>query len=263
MSDRPSGAGLAGETSRDAFLDGRLTLLQPKRGPRAAIDALFLAAAIPAEAGAGQSVLEAGAGTGLVSLALAQRIGDAQVTGIEVQGDLCRLAVESARLNGLEARVRFLEGDVTGPPERLDALALRAEAFRHTAANPPYLTEGRARSAATAAKQRAHMADDGDLDLWVRFLTRMTAPGGTVTLIHRAEELARLLACLDRRFGGLAVFPLFPHAGEPAHRVLVQGVKGSRAPLRLASGLVLHEVSGAYTAAADAVLRAGEGLALA
>lgn len=263
MTDPPAGGDFQGDTSRDAFLDGRLTLLQPNDGPRAAIDALFLAAAIPAEDGAGQHVLEAGAGTGLVSLALAHRIGDAQVTGVEVQHALCHLANENARLNRLDARVRFLEGDVTGGPEQPETLNLRPESFQHTAANPPYFTEGRVRSAGSAAKQRAHTAGDGDLDLWARFLARMTAPGGTVTLIHRTEELARLLACLDRRFGGSIVFPLFPRVDTPAHRVLVQGIKGSRAPLRLAPGLVLHEASGAYTEAADAVLRTGRGLALA
>jgi len=37
------------KTTRDSFLDGRLTILQPVSGPRAAIDALFLAAAVPAQ----------------------------------------------------------------------------------------------------------------------------------------------------------------------------------------------------------------------
>ena len=106
------------------------------------------------------------------------------------------------------------------------------------------------------------MAGAGELELWVRFLTAMTAPRGTLTLIHRADALAALLARLERRFGGLVVFPLFPRDGEPASRVLVRGVKGSRAPLRLARGLVLHEASGAYSAAADAVLREGRALSL-
>jgi tRNA1(Val) A37 N6-methylase TrmN6 len=44
--------------------------------------------------------------------------------------------------------------------------------------------------------------------------------------------------------------------------VLVRARKGSAAPTRLAAGLVLHEVDGSYSAAAQAVLRDGAALAL-
>jgi tRNA1(Val) A37 N6-methylase TrmN6 len=44
--------------------------------------------------------------------------------------------------------------------------------------------------------------------------------------------------------------------------VIIQAPKGSRAPLTLARGLVLHEEGGGFTAEADAVLRAGMGLRL-
>ncbi|MBF0374243.1 MAG: methyltransferase, partial [Alphaproteobacteria bacterium] len=46
----------------DTLLDGRVRLRQPTHGYRAAIDPVFLAAAVPA--GAGQRVLDAGCGAG-------------------------------------------------------------------------------------------------------------------------------------------------------------------------------------------------------
>lgn len=265
MSDRSGRGGprsLPIGVTCDAFLDGKLRLLQPRHGPRAAIDALFLAAAVPARAGEGHRVLEAGAGSGIVSLALAWRVEDADVTGVELQGGLRDLAHENAELNGLDGRVRFLRADVTAAPATLAALGLAPGSFDLTAANPPYLTEGRVRASESAARRRARVAGADDLDLWIRFLTAMTASKGTLTVIHRADALGTLLARLERRFGGLVVFPLFPRRGEPASRVLIQGIKGSRAPLRLARGLVLHEVGGAYTPAAEAVLREGRPLSL-
>ena len=44
--------------------------------------------------------------------------------------------------------------------------------------------------------------------------------------------------------------------------MLVQGRKGSRAPLRLMRGLVLHVEDGGFSAAAEAVLRGGQALDL-
>ena len=244
-----------GGKTRDAILDGRLTVIQPKSGPRAAIDALFLAAAVPAEEGRAQSVLEAGTGTGVASLALCARVRDAQVTCVDIQPELLSLARESSRLNGMDDRVTLIEADVTAPGKELDESGLRRESFAHVAANPPFFTRGELREAKDPVRAKAYSAGRDDMEKWVKFLTRMAEPNGTLTLIHKADALGTLLSLLQGRFGDLTVFPLFPREGVRAKRILVQGIKGSRAPLRLLPGMVLHEGDGDYTAEADAVLR--------
>jgi tRNA1(Val) A37 N6-methylase TrmN6 len=91
----------------------------------------------------------------------------------------------------------------------------------------------------------------------------MVREGGTVTIIHRADRLDDVIACLKGRTGGTIIFPLWPDRGAaPAKRVLIQGIKGSGAALRMARGLVLHEEDGRFTQEADAVLRDGGGLVL-
>jgi tRNA1(Val) A37 N6-methylase TrmN6 len=62
---------------------------------------------------------------------------------------------------------------------------------------------------------------------------------------------------LSGRAGGIAVFPLWPRAGEAAKRVLVQARQGLGTPLKLSAGLVLHEKDGVFTEAAEAILRRG------
>ena len=49
-------------------------------------------------------------------------------------------------------------------------------------------------------------------------------------------------------------------AGEAAKRVIVRAVKGSKAPLVLTPGLVLHTADGGYLPEIDAVLRNGAAL---
>lgn len=250
------------ETTQDAFLDGRLTIVQPSSGPRAAIDALFLAAAVPAESGRGHSVLEAGTGTGVASLAICARVKDAAVTGVEIQGELAALARENAALNGFADRCRIVEADVTGGANEIERAGLVRESYDHVAANPPFYTPGRHRLSADPLTARAYSAEPGDLRKWVRFLTTMAAPRASVTMIHRAECLGQILELMAGRFGALAVYPLYPRVDAPAKRILVQGIKGSRAPLQLLPGMVLHETNGDYTQAANEVLRAMAGLTL-
>ena len=55
----------------DAFLGGALQILQPKSGYRAGLDAVMLAAAVPAAAESPMRVLDVGAGVGTAGLCLA------------------------------------------------------------------------------------------------------------------------------------------------------------------------------------------------
>jgi tRNA1(Val) A37 N6-methylase TrmN6 len=93
-------------------------------------------------------------------------------------------------------------------------------------------------------------------------MAAMARPGGHVTSIHRAEALPELLPALAGRFGGAVVLPLHPREGQPALRVIVRAVKGSRAPLELRPGLVLHNADGSFRPRIAAVLRDGAGLPL-
>ncbi|MSO76518.1 MAG: methyltransferase domain-containing protein [Alphaproteobacteria bacterium] len=246
-------------TTEDALLDGRVRLRQPKQGYRVATDPVYLAAAVPARPG--ERVLDLGLGVGAAALCLAWRARGAEVVGVEVQGDLAHLAEENGRLNGLAVRV--VVGDVM-------ALPFKAGSFDHVMANPPFLVRGNATSSPLAGKARADLADhEADLDAWIAAGLHALRSGGTLTLIQRADRLDAVLAGLAGRGGGIVVFPLWPRAAiadakrVPANRVIVQAIKGSRAPLRLAQGLVVHGPGNGYSAAALAVLRAGEALALA
>jgi tRNA1(Val) A37 N6-methylase TrmN6 len=93
-------------------------------------------------------------------------------------------------------------------------------------------------------------------------MARMVQPGGGVTLIHKSEALTRLLAALDGRFGALKILALHPRQGAQAHRVIVQGIKGSRAAPVLLPGFVLHGAGNAFTGDAQAILRHGAALSM-
>ncbi len=244
----------------DRLLNGRVLLRQPRRGYRAAIDPVLLAAATPVLPG--QRVLDLGCGVGAAALCLLARVPEALVTGIEVQEELARLAAGNARRNGLEHRFGCAAADVAG------VLPFAPHSFDQVICNPPYLPAGRGEPARLAGRSRANQEGNARLRDWLAAARQALRPGGILTLIHRADRLEELLAGLAEagpagaRFGGLVVFPLWPKPGREAKRVLVQGRLGRRSPTRLAAGLLLHEADGRGTAAAEAVLRGAAALAL-
>jgi len=245
------------ETTDDGFLGHALSILQPRAGYRAGIDAVMLAAAIPARSG--ELAVEAGCGVGVAALCLAHRVDGLLVSGCDAEADLVRLAGVNAVRNGLDQRVRFAQTVIGGAA--VDTIAA-PESADHVFANPPYHEAGRTRPSADPLKARAHAFVDGDLEAWLRAMTAALRPDGSLTVIYPAQELGRLLALLGSRVGATRIFPLFPRVGAAASRVIVQGRKGSRAPAELLPGLMLHGDGHGFTDEAEAVLRHGSALAV-
>lgn len=246
------------ELAWDRFLDGRLRVLQPRTGYRAGVDPVFLAAAVPAREG--QSVLELGCGVGVASLCLGRRVPGVRLTGLEVQPAYADLARRNAEANAIAFEV--IEGDLGQMPAEL-----KARAFDHVIANPPYHRRSRGSAAKDAGRERA-LGETLPLSDWVGAALRRLRPGGRITMIQRAERLPDLLGAIDDRAGSIALRPLAPRSGRAAQLVLVSAIKGGRAAFRFLPQVVLHagehHVADGddYTSEVHAVLRDGAAWAL-
>ena len=247
-------AATADGLTEDRWLGGRLVLLQPKRGHRVGTDAALLAAAGDARQG---RIIDVGAGVGAVGLALAQRNPLASADLVELDPEAARLAERNAARNGLEARTRVLRLDALNPKERREAGL--AESAGCVVTNPPFFDAHAVRVSPDENRARAHVMSHAEVGAalgdWVQASLAMLAPGGRFVMIHRPEALSVILAAIGSRLGALALLPVHPVIGASAHRLLVSGVKGSKAPLRMAPGLVLHGADGRLTAEADALHR--------
>jgi tRNA1Val (adenine37-N6)-methyltransferase len=231
----------------ETFLDGRVKVAQPQTGFRSGLDAVMLAAAVPALSG--QAALELGAGSGAASLCLATRVSGVTITAVEQDEALVALGRANAAANAVDCR--FAPVDIFALPAELK------RDFDQVFANPPFHGEGQVSPDPARA---AALMDHGKLSDWLKLGLQRTVSGGFFTAILRADRLNQALAALPGR--GLCAFPLWPRLGEAPKRVIVQVRKSSNAPFCLLPGLVLHADDGSWTPGADAVLRRGNALAL-
>lgn len=241
------------DLTHDAFLGGKLHLYQPRRGYRAGLDAVILAACVQAEAG--QSVLELGCGIGAAILCLNARVPGLALTGVEVLPQNAALA----RRNGGDA-LEVVTADLADMP-----LHVRQRQFDHVLANPPYFDRAASVSSDDLGREAAH-GEHTPLAKWVKIAGKRLAPKGRAYFIHRAERLPDLIRALPADLGSVEVLPLAPRVGRPAELIILRARKNGRAAFRLLHTFVMHqgaahgEDGDTYVPQLRAVLRDGAAL---
>jgi tRNA1(Val) A37 N6-methylase TrmN6 len=232
--------------TRDDFLGGKVKAYQPEQGYRAGVDAVLLAASVPAKTA--ETVLELGCGVGVASLCLAKRTG-AAVTGVERDSRAAKLAAR----NGLDV----VQADLAALPSEV-----RERSFHHVFCNPPYFDRGRGNKSDDVAREAAR-GEQIPLSVWLDVATKRLRPNGTLTVIQDISRLQDVLRVLDDRLGRVRVLPIASRVGRPARLVIVQAKKASRAPFSLLAPLILHKGERheadeeTYTAEVSEILRHG------
>jgi tRNA1(Val) A37 N6-methylase TrmN6 len=243
------------ETGIDAFHRGAFEVVQPlKSGHRAGSDALLLAAAIP-EGSTGR-LADLGSGAGVAALAALAVNPGLEAVLVEIDPVMAQCARASIALPanaGLAGRAGVIEADVRLAGTRREAAGLANAAFDFVVANPPYYMPDE-RPSPDAMRALAHVMDEGGLAAWLRTAAAILKPGGQLFLVWRPRQIAELLDAAKGRFGAIKLLPLHSRRNEPAARMIVRAVRGSREPLSLLPGVVLHEDDGKPTELADMLI---------
>lgn len=128
-----------------------------------------------------RTVLDAGAGCGVISLMLAQRFGDATVTAVEIEhGAFADLCHNISEWNG--GRIIAVEGSFG----EVDGL------FDLIVSNPPFFTNGESSPESQRALAR-HAGELSPLSL-VDYAVGHLAPGGRLSMIVPVEIASQVIA---------------------------------------------------------------------
>ncbi len=249
-----TGASSGSSVTRDGFHNGDFQVLQPKgSGHRSGLDALLLAAALPK--GAVGDLADLGAGSGTAGLAALNLNPDIDLTEVEINPDLVELAQQTLMLvenSDFRERVKILQADVTLSGVKRLETGLNQDSMDFVIMNPPYNSASE-RASPDPERAKAHSLGDGGLDPWLRTAAAITRPGGMLVLIYRTQNLGDVLACCQGRFGGLEILPVHSRGDEASKRMIVRGIRGSRAPMSIVPGFTVHKADGTFTRDAKAI----------
>jgi len=229
--------------TRDTISEGALTIAQREEGYRFGIDAILLATDLP-DVPADGTVVELGAGQGVVALCIASRHPDLSVVAVERQESLFELLRTNLEQNDLGDRVTAVRGDVRNIDDRLSS---------HTAdlvvCNPPYYREGQRRVSEDAERAAARNELAGTLGDFIDAAQYVLDHRGRLKLIVppiRTRDLYRSVETTDFSFETARFF--HSRRGEDAYLAEYVLRRGGAPDVRVRSPLFLYDGDGEYGA---------------
>lgn len=180
---------LGANESLDLVLDGRVKIIQRRRGYRFSEDALHLCQFVRPMPGA--RGIDLGTGCGIIAIALVEEGKVGWMVGLEFQRGLAAFAQRNVALNGLEGRVEVIVGDIRRVQELFGP-----QSFDLVVSNPPYREIGRGRLSPHREKRMAKHEWVCSLRDLVKAAGHLLAPEGTFAFCHleqRWPQIQRLL----------------------------------------------------------------------
>ena len=229
-SSRPTKFPLRPGESIDAFMDGRLNLIQSKDGYRFSIDAVLLAEFVTIRQG--DVIVDLGTGCGVIPLILLLTKWVGYAFGLEIQAELASQAARNVHLNGFDDQMGIVLGDIKNPP-------IAAKSADVVICNPPYrqIKSGRINPDPRRAIARHEiMAGIDDILGATRSILRKR---GRFALIYSSTRFADILARM-RRFSLEAkkLQIIYPDLNSGAKLVLVEAILGGRPGLKIGPPII-------------------------
>ena len=145
----------------DTFFDGKIRVMQNRRGYRFSIDAVLLA--YHAAPRAQEKVLDLGTGCGIIPLILASRRSDLKIFAVEIQTELAGLADSNVHQNQLQDHIQVLCTDM-----KLVTQKMTSGPFDLIVSNPPYHKPGSGRINPDAQRAVARHEIKASLVFYIR-----------------------------------------------------------------------------------------------
>lgn len=239
-----------GETLDEVF-QGRLKIIQPKKGYRFSIDAVLLTGLTRIRPQ--DRVVDLGTGCGVIPLLIAFRSPAEYITGIEIQESFVSMARRNVDINNFSHLISIVQADL-----RNLQVGMVEGPVNLVVSNPPYgrLSSGRLNPNEERAIARHELfASLADV---VRAAAQLLPRKGRFAIIYPARRLPNLLREIS--IGGFAPKHLtLIHTTLEAEAKLVhlESIKGGGEELRVHKPFAICQSDGSYTDEMNAMYENG------
>ena len=221
---------LRSDESIDDFMDGRLKLIQSRKGYRFSIDALLLSEFVSLKRE--DIIVDLGTGCGVIPLVILLKGLIGYAYGLEIQPELADQAIRNARLNGFEKKMDIILGDIRHPP-------LRWSSADVVICNPPYRPKKSGRINPDPQRAIARHEIRASLDDVLNTARRLLKPKGRLAIIYPASRLVDIMV----RMRGFNLEPkrirvIYSSMESEAKLVLIEATLEGRGGIKLMRPLI-------------------------
>ncbi len=190
----------------------------------------------------GDSVVDLGCGSGIISILLAEKSKAKIIYGVEIQRDMCEMASRSVEFNKLQDRVKITLCDMQ------EAYKIIGNDHDVVVCNPPYFKEG------TCSKNECENIATSRHEVKITLEQVITSAkkllkfGGKFFLVHKCDRLAEIICGLKNN--GLEpkrIRFVQSLASSAPHLVLIESVSGGSSGVKVESNLILNNPDGSLT----------------
>jgi len=232
----------------DTILGGRIRVIQPRSGYRFSIDSVLLARFISVRIR--DRALELGAGTGVISLAIAALHQPREIVAIEIQPELVAMIRRNAELNSIDS-IRAVAADLC----KLNDAKVPREGFDVVVANPPYRASKAGRVSPHEGRRIARSESSARLDDFAAAASRYTRRGGRAAFVFAADRSAELISLLRKhRLEPKRIRFVHPYSGAPATTILIEARKNGGIEVAIEPPLIVFDSAGIYSQEAREIL---------
>lgn len=236
------------ELTLDSIRD--IKAYQNRKGYRFSVDALLLYSFVNLQR-AGK-IADLGAGSGIIGLLLAKRYPASEVTLVEVQDSLIRLAEENIALNQLGDRVKAINYDIrkikTIHRSPIGRRLFTSHCFDLIVSNPPFRRQKTGLISLTDEKAIARHEIKLRLTDLIDASHYLLKSKGRLCIIYHPSRLVELINALRKK----QMEPKrlrFVHSNlqTEAKMALIEAVKNGRAEMKIEKPLFIYKEDGSYT----------------
>lgn len=219
-----------------------LRIIQPRHGYRYSLDPLLLAR-FCAELKPGGTIIDMGAGCGIISLVLARINPAASVVAVENNPEMAALVERNILHNDLVGRVSVHAEDVINLRK-----SYPHSTFDLVVSNPPFRTAGSGKVSPRAGRDAARHETTAGLADFIAAAKYLVKPSGKICFIQLPSRLPEFMSLAsEMKLSVLRVRMIHSNAGTPATMFMAELAKGRRSAPVVESPLFVRGMDGEYT----------------
>ncbi len=191
----------------------------------------------------GESALDLGTGTGIIPILLSAKTQGERFVGLEIQEESADMATRSVLHNGLEEKIKIVNGDIKEAVEIFGPAS-----FDVITTNPPYMIGQHGIANASDAKTIARHEVLCTLDDILRQSAKILRPGGRFYMVHRPFRLAEIFSkMVELKIEPKRMRMVHPFIDKEPNMVLIEGTRGGNSRMTVERPLVVYKEVGVYS----------------